>query len=220
MASPSVACNAGATCSKPILFTGSKKQHLMPECGFVAEYLKLRGSEGRVYPDEWVRCLPHMPRGGAHASEWRLRARSARRLRHYLGQRTPLRLLEVGCGNGWLSHYLSLLPGTEVLGIDINGPELEQARRLFVRPNLSYRQTTLEDLSAGSFDCILFAASFQYFSDVPVLLEACFRRLVRGGSVHIIDTHFYPTQERAAARDRSAAYFARQNAATMELYYQ
>ena len=172
-----------------------------------------------MYSDEWVRCLPYLPGGSAHAGEWKLRARSARRLRSYLGQRTPLRLLEVGCGNGWLSHYLSLLPGTVVVGIDINGPELQQARRLFTRPNLTFHETTLDALASGSFDCILFAASFQYFSDVPQVLRECFLRLVRGGAVHIIDTHFYTTQQRAAASCRSAAYFASQDATAMQPYY-
>lgn len=191
----------------------------MPEEPFVAEYLKLRQREGRLYPDEVVRCLPYAPATAGHAQEWRLRARSARRLRRYLEQRRPLRLLEVGCGNGWLSHYLSLLPGTEVLGIDVNGTELAQAQRLFRRSNLFFENTTLDLLNADGFDCILFAASFQYFYDVPLVLRACFQRLVRGGSVHIVDTHFYSEAQRADARARSAGYFAARQAPAMVGYY-
>lgn len=186
---------------------------------FVAEYLKLRGREGRLYPDEIVRCLPYPGRQAQHGTEWAIRARTARRLRRYFAQRTPLRLLEVGCGNGWLSHYLSLLPACEVMGIDINSVELRQGERLFKAPNLSFRETTLAQLNADSFDCILFAASFQYFADVAHTLSECFQRLVRGGSVHIVDTHFYRTHERAAAQNRSASYFAGQGATSMERYY-
>lgn len=185
---------------------------------FVTQYLALRAREGRLYTDDVLRCLPY-PQGTAYTSEWSVRARSARRLRRYFAQRTPMRILEVGCGNGWLSHYLSLIPSCEVLGIDVNGFELEQAGRVFHRPNLSFRQTDLAALHASGFDCILFAASFQYFADVKATLGECFRRLVRGGSVLIIDTYFYSSKDRAAARTRSAAYFEALGAAALKAWY-
>ncbi|MGH2467925.1 MAG: hypothetical protein ACRDGL_09395, partial [Candidatus Limnocylindrales bacterium] len=51
----------------------------------VATYLRVRGLEGRLYPDEAVRRLPQAPRTDPLAREWRQRADSAQRLVAYLG---------------------------------------------------------------------------------------------------------------------------------------
>ncbi len=66
--------------------------------------------------------------------------RTARRLVHYLGARKKtLEILEVGCGNGWLTHQLADIPGTRVTGLDINFTELQQAARVFSNdPNLRF----------------------------------------------------------------------------------
>jgi ubiquinone/menaquinone biosynthesis C-methylase UbiE len=186
---------------------------------FVPEYLSLREREGWLYPDDIVRTLPHTGTGIAHASEWKMRARSAARFRNYLAAKGAARLLEVGCGNGWLSHYLSSLPRVHVTGIDINGPELEQAQRVFKKENLCFLETELRALYAEPFDVILFAASFQYFANIPAILQEAFKRLRPGGSVHIIDTRFYKNKNRTAASQRSAFYFEQQQAPAMRRYY-
>ncbi len=40
-------------------------------------------------------------------------------------------ILELGCGNGWLSHLLSQSLQRDVCGIDVNRTELTQAARMF-----------------------------------------------------------------------------------------
>jgi 2-polyprenyl-3-methyl-5-hydroxy-6-metoxy-1,4-benzoquinol methylase len=186
---------------------------------FVKTYGALRQREGWTCSDEVLRTLPQVAPGSEHSAEWALRARSAERFRDWLSAATPCRLLEVGCGNGWLSHFLARVNGIDVTGIDINGPELQQAQRTFQRPNLRFIESTLEALNATRYHHILFAASFQYFANAHAVLEAAFQRLEPGGSVHIIDTHFYKTGERVAAAQRSAHYFEKQQAAAMRRFY-
>jgi 2-polyprenyl-3-methyl-5-hydroxy-6-metoxy-1,4-benzoquinol methylase len=190
-----------------------------PQPDFVSAYVSLRQREGWLYSDEEVRMLPHTTAGMHHKKEWAVRARSARRFRQFVAAKTPLRLLEVGCGNGWLSHYLAQVPGIHVTGIDINRPELVQAARVFKKPNLEFIETRLEELHTPPFDIVLFAASFQYFSNVREVLDAAFGQLKPSSAIHIIDTHFYPDGERASARARSAAYFDAQEAGAMSSYY-
>src|SRR5258708_4522573 len=92
--------------------------------------------------------------------------RSSERLITYLEKKhKPLRILEVGCGNGWLSAKLSNIPNTRVTGLDINQVEIEQAQRVFKIDNLdfiydSFNESTFEN---ENFDVIIFAASLQYF---------------------------------------------------------
>src|ERR1700740_506529 len=99
--------------------------------GFEELYIGIRHKEGRMYPDEIVKTLPEVPATHPHYAEWMVRKRSSLRLIRYLAaKKRPLRLLEVGCGNGWLCHRLSAIPGAGVTGMDVNHNELEQAVRV------------------------------------------------------------------------------------------
>ena len=65
-----------------------------------------------------------------------------------------------------------------------------------------------EELLASSFDAILFAASFHYFSDPKALFGRCGELLVPAGMVLITDSWIYRDDgERAKARERSVAYY-------------
>ena len=102
-------------------------------------YLNVREKEGRLYPDEIVARLPFMPSGHPLVTEWRARSASARRLVRYLNSlQKSLFILDLGCGNGWLSN---LLADTRhiVIGLDQNPYELKQAARVFLsNPNLTF----------------------------------------------------------------------------------
>ena len=180
---------------------------------FETMYISLREKEGRVYPDELVSHLPDVPTTHQHSQEWKIRAKSCSRLLKYLGtiRKSPLRILEVGSGNGWLSARLSSLPNADVTGIDINRQELEQAKRVFGgRPNLRFIEGDLRGIHANEeFDVIVFAASIQYFSSLQGILDAALGVLSPKGQIHILDSHFYHDGEVEAARIRSADYFAK-----------
>src|ERR1043166_8508266 len=99
---------------------------------FEENYLLVRQKEDRLYTDEQVKRLPEIEQSHPHYKEWRIRAGSCNRLiQHLSDKKRKLNILDVGCGNGWLCHHLSKIPGGEVAGIDINKTELEQAKRVF-----------------------------------------------------------------------------------------
>ena len=166
-------------------------------------YLAVRQKENRLYTNEQVRQLPNISPGNIHAKEWRIRKRSSLRIiQHLANKKRPLTILEVGCGNGWLSARISEIKEVRVTGIDINDTELLQAQRVFEDHH------TLEFVSAGiydlqklgeKFDSIIFAASLQYFSDLSVLTVAC-SMLKEDGEIHIIDTMIYEDNSDAVAR--------------------
>src|SRR5215203_4755336 len=71
-------------------------------------YMQLRKKEQRLYTDEEVRNLPQVIAAHPHFKEWQLRKKSCGRLIEYLDQKNkPLHILEIGCGNGWLSAQLA-----------------------------------------------------------------------------------------------------------------
>ncbi|HEY4209821.1 MAG TPA: class I SAM-dependent methyltransferase, partial [Puia sp.] len=130
---------------------------------FEKAYIVTRSLEGRLYTDEELIRLPDLPEAHPHYKEWRLRKASGQRLLRYLARKKrSLEILEIGCGNGWLSHLMSDIRGAEVTGLDINFTELQQAARVFNdAPNLNFihgdiRSGILED---RLFDCIVLAST-------------------------------------------------------------
>lgn len=193
-----------------------------PDSSFEQQYIAVRGKEERLYPDAILRQLPQVPAEHTAAREWEIRKQSARNLMRYCRRQQARQILEIGCGNGWLSHQLSTLPHTTVMGLDINLAELQQAARVFNKPNLSFIYDVFtEDFMPGlQFDAIVFAASIQYFPSLHTILPAALQKLAPGGSIHITDSYFYTSiaaQQQAAAATK--AYYKQLGFPQMSSYY-
>lgn len=186
-------------------------------------YLRVRQKEGRLYSDEAVAHLPHVPRVHPLWREWRLRAESARRLYGYLAQlQRPIKLLDLGCGNGWLSNRLASLPNCQVWGVDRNQVELEQAARVFGNSNrVAFAEADIfcPPFPAESFDVIIVASAIQYFADLPLLVRQLLALLQPGGELHVQDSPLYAAAEVAAARARSETYYREISVPEMTGFY-
>lgn len=185
-------------------------------------YLAVRKQEKRVYSDEQLQRLPEIDQLHAHHAEWKIRKRSADRLISRLWKkRRPLKILEVGCGNGWLSAKMADVPDSQVIGLDVNQAEINQALRVFKKHNLefvydTYNENTFEN---NKFDVIVFAASLQYFPSVVNVLNQALSMLDHRGEVYILDTHFYDALEVGDADQRSRGYYTSMGYPEMAEYY-
>lgn len=179
---------------------------------FINTYMRLRKAEQRIYSDEEVRMLPHVSSAHPYYKEWLIRKRSADKLTHYLRKKKKeLNILEVGCGNGWLSNKLSKLPGSRVTGIEVNTWELQQADRVFTsQHNLRFVHGDFSTMGTESrlYDIVILAASVQYFSSLKKVLENIRQHFLKpDGEIHIIDSPFYRDKDMAAARLRTKRYY-------------
>ena len=131
-------------------------------------------------------------------------------------------ILEIGCANGWLSAQLAAVTNGAVTGTDINNTELEQAKRIFHQhSNLRFINCDLRDgtLADEKFDTIIFAASIQYFSSFKEVIDTALEHLMPNGEIHILDSHFYPQKEVAAAKQRTKDYYATIGFSELTNYY-
>ncbi|MBV9962243.1 MAG: methyltransferase [Parafilimonas sp.] len=178
--------------------------------GFEEKYIELRKKENRIYTNDQVKRLPLIENTHPHYKEWILRKQSANRLLKYLRQKgKPLKILEVGCGNGWLSKLLAAA-GTYVVGLDVNFIELKQAASIFKKENLYFVYNLLSEklLSEFKFDIVVFAASAQYFPSIKNTVHMILPSLNTDGEVHILDTNFYALNEVEAAQKRTKDYYS------------
>jgi ubiquinone/menaquinone biosynthesis C-methylase UbiE len=184
--------------------------------GFVTDttfedlYLSVRQKERRIFSNAELTKLPDVSVNHKHYYEWSVRKESCKRLITYLKKKNRfLKILEIGCGNGWLSHQMSEIPRTEVIGLDINMAELEQAAKVFASINLKFVYGDLRKniLQNRQFDIIVFAASIQYFPSVVEIISLTLKNLSADGEIHIMDSFFYDRKDLEAARQRGREYY-------------
>ena len=173
-------------------------------------YLAARRAEGRLLEDEVVRGLPESGRQTIHSAEWRVRKGSlATLLRLMAKARQSLRVLDVGCGNGWMSAQLAKA-GHPITAIDTNQLEIGQAARVFGSNVVRWIRTDPYDpiLGLHEYDRIIFAASLHYFADLTALIARCDELLVPDGEIHVLDSRFYASSaKRAGAAERTRHHF-------------
>lgn len=191
------------------------------ETDFEGLYLAVREHEKRVYTDDQVSKLPDIDPSHLHYSEWQVRKQSAGRLMTYLKKKkTSLKILEIGCGNGWLAAKLAQIPGAKVIAMDINHTEIEQACRVFKNDNLQFVHGTLNSpVSDARFDVIVFAAALPYFKSVQNTLQTALGQLYPNGEIHIIDTHFYRPDDLTKAIRNCQVYYKNMGVAEMAGQY-
>ena len=175
--------------------------------------------------DDQVKNLPQVPTDHPLRKEWSLRQNSCHRFdkwlqQHYAGQQ--IRLLDLGCGNGWMAANLARKEGREIIATDLNMEELTQGRRVFSSPVVQFVYADLfqRPFPENHFDVVYLAAALQYFPDLAALSTEILRIVKPGGTVHCIDTPFYPTPiDAAAAAERTQQYYTSQGFPQMAEYY-
>jgi len=186
-------------------------------------YLDVRKKEGRLYSDEIVKILPKLDSTDPLYHEWQIRKRSLQRFLSYLKKRRALlKILDLGCGNGWMANQLAENLICSVSALDMNTVELQQAERVFGKnPNLNFQYGNVFDPNYPDqqFDIVLLASSVQYFPDVQKLLARLLELLSRNGEIHIIDSPFYQSQEVSTARERSRRYYQQMGFPEMTNHY-
>lgn len=190
--------------------------------GFEKKYLSIREKEKRIYTDEQVAALPEIPLSHDHYQEWKLRSDSLQRLIRYTNKNQFKTILDLGCGNGWMSRHLAMR-SSDVFAMDVNEFELTQGARVnqnvknlhFVFANILSKPFNKEKI----FDLIVLSSSIQYFPDLHKLVEHLEPLLTESGEIHIIDSPLYNKVDLPAAQQRTAKYYQAMGLTDAETLY-
>ena len=92
--------------------------------------------------------------------------------------KTPINILEIGCGTGHGTNMLSKIENCTIFAIDIDEDAIEFARKNFSAQNVSFEAKTLDQIPHDKkFDYIISRHSFEHiegiFSDVLKLRPNC-----------------------------------------------
>ncbi len=165
-----------------------------------AEQLRRRARESRLYTDAAALRLPEIAPGHVLEREWRERSEMLLRLSTHLSRLwRSLVILDVGCGNGWLSHRLTTVRNNyRVFGLDQDRRELKMAARVFIH------QTRLRFLCADALtaplpeacvDIVVMAGSLHHMPDPAGVVARAMNWLAPNGELHILETPFAQRDE-------------------------
>jgi SAM-dependent methyltransferase len=175
---------------------------------FIAEYEFIRAAEGRGSTQaEYYLSLPYKDLSGRNSYQWAIRAHTFQTIKNRILKplarlhRRPLKILDLGAGNGWMSYCLALqghLPVAVDLVInDLDGLGAAIHYRTQLRSLFPRIQAELDRLPLASsrFDVAIFNASFHYSEDYQRTLAEAVRCTRPGGSVVIADTPWYEEED-------------------------
>lgn len=104
---------------------------------------------------------------------------------------TGKRVLDIGCGHGALTFHAAGAGAKEVVGLDVNAKLIGMADELLderftdLRPRVSFRHRTIEDLNEQPFDIVLSQATFEHIEDPASCLAAVNNNLSAGGRFYL-----------------------------------
>jgi len=191
-----------ANCKMDFEIRGEIYRFLLPErCAeiqpFLNQYRLVRESDGyqSYTKDEYCR-LPDVQAGNPQADVWRVRKESFDRLVSLLeGQ--FLSILDLGAGNGWLSHRSTEL-GHDLVAVDWLDDDkdgLGAHRHYPVHFTCVQADFEALPLMANQFDVVIFNASLHYTFDIERVLCKVREMIKPEGQLFVMDSPIFHSDE-------------------------
>ncbi len=186
---------------------------------FLRRYRTVRRAEhwGASEP-AYYRALPFEDISGRQIDIWRIRAQSYQVLVQRIvaplrvEHKRPLRVLDVGAGNGWLAHRLAS-DGDHVVALDLDDDPRDGlgAHHHYGDPcSFVPVQAGFDHLPyvEETFDLVVFNGALHYSTAYEATLAESLRVLTPRGRLTIIDSPFYRRRGsgEAMVRERDAAF--------------
>ena len=163
---------------------------------FLHQYRLVRKQEGRHdLTDADYRGLPTVAATDPHAREWGIRRETYHHLlRHVLaaGQQ-PSAVLDLGAGNGWLSHRLAVF-GHHLVAVDVSADDrdgLGVVQRYPTEIVAMQADFNALPLAPSQFDVVLFNGSLHYACNPGRTLAGVHPLLRPGGTLVVMDSPIF-----------------------------
>jgi SAM-dependent methyltransferase len=174
---------------------------------FKSDYESIRAAEGRGSDDpDYYLALPFCDISGRNREQWRIRSVSFRYIEEHIlsplasAYTRPLRIFDLGAGNGWMSYRIALR-GHSPVAVDLlrnHHDGLGACTHFSLRLHSLFPRVQAEldrlPFPSSSADVTLFNASFHYSENYHRTLTEAIRCTRPGGIVLIADTPLYQNE--------------------------
>jgi len=145
-----------------------------------------------------------------------LRKRMDRRADWMIGEmdmNPDKRILEIGCGTGYLSYYIAKKTGIRVEGTDLCKPFIEEASRNYVLPNLSYYSLDFNQAPENvheRFDYVIGNGILHHlYHNIEESLHTLKKLVNRGGKIIFMEPNIYNPYVAAIFKSKALRKWAR-----------
>lgn len=134
----------------------------------------------RVYDNEvffnQYAAMPRSKVGLSAAGEWH-------QLKPLFPSLQEKKVLDLGCGYGWHCKYAEEQGASHILGIDLSGKMIEEARRKNSGARITYRICGIDEYEfpEGEWDCVVSNLALHYVEDLEAVFQKVFRTLKDNG---------------------------------------
>lgn len=128
------------------------------------------------------------------STEVRMRRRAAWMLQE-IDKNTQGQVLEIGCGTGEVSYWMAQQSPLHILGTDLCAPFIDEAKKKFLLPNLSYEVLDFnkpEQVQGRTFDYIVGNGILHHlYYHLDDALRTLHRLLKQGGKIIFMEPNIY-----------------------------
>lgn len=157
---------------------------------FLTQYRLVRAQDGyRSFTEDSYRNLPYIQAEGPQADVWRVRQQSYEHLVRLLDGHSRA-ILDLGAGNGWLSHRLTKL-GHGLVAVDwLDDEDDGLGARRHYPVQFTCVQADFDRLpfATRQFDAVIFNASLHYVADLAASLSKAHKLLKPNGQMFVMDS--------------------------------
>jgi SAM-dependent methyltransferase len=164
---------------------------------FQRQYRIVRERDGyRTGTPAYYRMLPVVPRSDPRADEWRVRRESYAHLQQHVLPgvwQGPIRILDLGAGNGWLSHRLAAF-GHQVVAVDLLDDDLDGlgvCRHYPVTLILVQADFDALPFAPSQFEVVVLNGALHYAPDPEATLRAAIRTMTGNGTLVVMDSPMF-----------------------------
>ena len=92
-------------------------------------------------------------------------------------------VLDLGCGYGWHCKFSAEQGASRILGIDLSGKMIEEARKRNGGPGITYRVCGIGEYEypADAWDCVVSNLALHYIEDLEEVFRKVFQTLKQDG---------------------------------------
>lgn len=161
---------------------------------FLKQYTSIRREEGWGSDNAEYYCnLPRVPCSDPLRNIWRIREKNFNRLLPLIGDTKPLKILDIGAGNGWLAYQLARR-GHIVAAVDLSDDKFDGLGAAvhysvpFARYQADFDALPFFD---GQFDLAVWNGSFHYAHNLSQALGESLRMLDTADTIIVMDSPVY-----------------------------
>jgi SAM-dependent methyltransferase len=175
---------------------------------FIRDYQFIRSAENRGSADaEYYFGLPYRDLSGHNSQQWAIRAKTFLYIKRNIipgvlpNAKRPLKILDLGAGNGWMSYRLGLAGhapiAVDLLTNDRDGLGAAAHYRKHLSALFPRFQAELDTLpfTDDEFDLVIYNASFHYSENYEKTVAEALRCTRASGTVLIADTPWYRNEK-------------------------